>query len=490
MGAAALDIIDWVVYDNSTSGSRRRFNDDLEEVLVAGGSLWTVGDRDGLVGLERRVPEGVQAAAVAAMATPGNAGSLLSEAWHAAFGINPDYEKAYSKAVKAVEAAAVPVVSPSHATATLGTVITQLRNQGDWKLGVLGQIVGEAGVGRRPPFWVVSRSLEEEGLLLSHSKARLASAGRLILVQRVLSGRAVSHVAKEMGVSRQCAHRWVSRFRRFGAAGLLDRSSRHHWHPATTPAAVTARLLELRRAERLGRDELARRIGVSPSTASRIIARAGLPALHELDPVTGIRIRASRRTNRRYEREQPGDLIHIDVKKLGRIPDGGGWRLEGPATIDHNKGRAGTGRIGFDYVHVAVDDHSRLAFARALPDEKGATCAAFLVEAAAFFAGHGITVREVMTDNALNYRRSRDFRAALSTLGAEHVLTRPYSPWQNGKAERFHRTLQEGWAYRRPFTSNQDRTDALEPWLDHYNYARAHTACNGQPPISRASPTK
>ena len=324
---------------------------------------------------------------------------------------------------------------------------------------------------------------------MSHVRARLAPAGRLILVQRVLSGRPVSHVAKEMGVSRQCAHRWISRFHRFGPAGLLDRSSRHRTHPATTPPATAARLLELRQTERLGRDELARRVGVSPSTASRIVARAGLPRLHELDPVTGIRIRASRRTQLRYEREQAGDLIHIDVKKLGRIPDGGGWRVNGPDAIDHNPGRDRTTRLGFDYVHVAIDDHSRLAFARVLPDEKGPTCAAFLAEAAAFFAEHDIRIREVMTDNAWNYTHSRDFRAALDTIGASHIRTRPHSPWQNGKAERFNRTLQEAWAYRHPFTSNQERHDALAPWLHHYNYARPHTACGGQPPISRLSPT-
>lgn len=324
---------------------------------------------------------------------------------------------------------------------------------------------------------------------MSHVRARLAPAGRLILVQRVLSGRPVSHVAKEMGVSRQCAHRWISRFHRVGPAGLLDRSSRHRTHPATTPPATAARLLELRQTERLGRDELARRVGVSPSTASRIVARAGLPRLHELDPVTGIRIRASRRTQLRYEREQAGDLIHIDVKKLGRIPDGGGWRVNGPDAIDHNPGRDRTIRLGFDYVHVAIDDHSRLAFARVLPDEKGPTCAAFLAEAAAFFAEHDIRIREVMTDNAWNYTHSRDFRAALDAIGASHIRTRPHSPWQNGKAERFNRTLQEAWAYRHPFTSNQERHDALAPWLHHYNYARPHTACGGQPPISRLSPT-
>ena len=323
-----------------------------------------------------------------------------------------------------------------------------------------------------------------------HRNARLAEAGRLILVQRVLSGRPVSHVAKELGVSRQCAHRWVSRFRQQGVVGLRDRSSRARTHPRAVSATTAARLLELRRLERLGRDELARRVGVSPSTASRVIARAGLPALHELDPVTGIRIRATRRTQHRYEREQPGDLIHIDVKKLGRIPSGGGWRLDGPMTIDHNPGRDRSIRLGFDYVHVAIDDHSRLAFARILPDEKGPSCAAFLADAAAFFAGHGVTIREVMTDNAWNYTHSRDFRGVLAALGAKHIRTRPHSPWQNGKAERFNRTLQENWAYRHPFTSNQDRFDALAPWLEHYNYARAHTACGGQPPISRVSPTR
>lgn len=323
-----------------------------------------------------------------------------------------------------------------------------------------------------------------------HRNARLAEAGRLILVQRVLSGRPVSHVAKELGVSRQCAHRWLLRFQQQGLAGLRDRPSRARTHPSSTPIATSNRLLELRRTERLGRDELARRVGVSPSTASRIIARAGLPALHELDPVTGIRIRASRRTRHRYERETPGDLIHIDVKKLGRIPDGGGWRIDGPETIDHDRGRGKRSRrIGFDYIHVAVDDHSRLAFVSILPDEKGPTCAAFLSAAATFFASHGIPVREVMTDNAMNYRLSNDFKAVLDQLGAKHILTRPHSPWQNGKAERFNRTLQEGWAYRHPFTSNQNRSDALTPWLEYYNYDRPHTACKGQPPISRLSPT-
>ncbi|HLV56690.1 MAG TPA: leucine zipper domain-containing protein, partial [Actinotalea caeni] len=181
-----------------------------------------------------------------------------------------------------------------------------------------------------------------------HRNARLTVMGRLMLVRRILAGRPVSHVAKEMGVSRQCAHRWVSRYREHGEVGLVDRSSRPVSSPTATPAATAAAVLELRSRERLGRDEIARQCGVGPRTASRLIARAGLPALHELDPVTGIALRASRRTQVRYERDAPGDLIHIDVKKLGRIPEGGGWRVRGPDVIDHHRGRVKSAKIGFD----------------------------------------------------------------------------------------------------------------------------------------------
>lgn len=205
--------------------------------------------------------------------------------------------------------------------------------------------------------------------------------------------------------------------------------------------------------------------------------------------MTGIALRASRRTQVRYERDAPGDLIHIDVKKLGRIPEGGGWRVEGPGTIDHNRGRVKSVKLGFDYIHVAVDDYSRLAFAQILPDEKGATCAAFLAAATEFFARHGIPIREVMTDNAKNYTVSAAFQGELARIEAKHITTKPHCPWQNGKAERFNRTMQEYWAYRAPYVSNQHRADALAPWLEHYNYARPHTACGGQPPITRVSPT-
>lgn len=253
--------------------------------------------------------------------------------------------------------------------------------------------------------------------------------------------------------------------------------------PTATPVEIATAVVAARIADRDNAFELAARFGVSPSTAGRIIRRAGLPRLADIDRVTGEVIRASRATDHRYERERAGDLVHVDVKKLGRIPDGGGWRAHGRSEQVRKRG------IGFDYVHVAVDDHTRLAFAQVLPDEQATTCATFMADAAAFFASHGVRIRQVMTDNALAYRRSRAFRNALAALTATHVLIRPRSPWQNGKAERFNRTLADGWAYRRPYASNDDRTAALDAWLEHYNYARPHTAAHGRPPISRLAPT-
>lgn len=318
---------------------------------------------------------------------------------------------------------------------------------------------------------------------MSHRNAVLTVRGRQILCERIASGRPVSHVAKEMGVSRTCAHRWWGRYRSHGPAGLQDRSSRPRSMPTATPIDVVTAVVAARVADRDNALELAARFNVSASTAGRIIRRAGLPRLADIDRVTGEVIRATRSTDHRYERDRAGDLVHVDVKKLGRIPDGGGWRVHGRSEQVRGRG------IGFDYVHVAVDDHTRLAFAQVLPDEKATTCAAFMADAAAFFASHGIRIREVMTDNAMAYRRSRAFRNALASLTAKHRLIRPRSPWQNSKAERFNRTLADGWAYRRPYASNTDRTNALDAWLEHYNYARPHTAAGGQPPISRLTPT-
>lgn len=317
---------------------------------------------------------------------------------------------------------------------------------------------------------------------MSHRNARLTAAGRKILVDRVFSGRPVAHVAAEMGISRQCAHRWVNRYREHGVDGLEDRTRVAYSRPQRTPAAVEAAVVRHRTTDREGPAELSRRTGAHPRTVSRIIARAGLPHLWQLDPVTGEQTRSSQRSNNRYERDAPGDMIHVDVKKLGRIPDGGGWRAD-PGQ-DRAVHRTGHQRTGYDYIHAAVDDHSRLAYAEVLPDEKGPTCASFLHRAADYFAGCGFTVKRVMTDNALAHRHSNDFQTALRDLAAKHILTKPHCPWQNGKVERFNRTLAAGWAYNRPYTSNQDRTDALPAWLAFYNNRRQHTSIGG-PPINR-----
>jgi transposase InsO family protein len=319
---------------------------------------------------------------------------------------------------------------------------------------------------------------------MSHANARLTVHGRLLLVQRVAAGRPVAHVARELGVSRQCAHRWVARHAAEGAAGLADRSSRPHRVPRRTTARAEALVVDARRRLRSGPAFLAAATGVPERTISRILRRAGEPRLADCDPLTGQLIRASKTTAIRYERARPGELVHLDVKKLGRIPDGGGWRARGrPGTSTRATRRA---RIGFDYIHAAVDDHSRLAYAEVLPDEKGATTAGFLTRAAAWFATAGIpAIERVITDNAWAYRRSTAFRDAVAALGARQKFIRPHCPWQNGKVERFNRTLATEWAYRQPYATNTDRTAALRPWLEFYNNQRQHTALAGQPPASR-----
>jgi transposase InsO family protein len=319
-------------------------------------------------------------------------------------------------------------------------------------------------------------------VLVAHANARLNLHGRRLLVERIITaGRPVAHVAKELGVSRQCAHRWVARFRAEGEAGLLDRSSRPHRCPRRTPSVVEEQVLQLRRLERRGQDWIGPELGVPARTVGAILARHRVPHLAECDPLTGEVIRASRSTAVRYERPRPGDLVHVDVKKIGRIPDGGGWRAHGRSEKVRGRG------IGYDYVHAALDDHSRLAYAEILPDETGPTCADFLTRAAGFFAGHGISIRQVISDNALNYIRSRDFADAITAIGAEHLTIKPHCPWQNGKVERFNRTLQVEWAYRQVFTANAERAAILEPWLDFYNTQRRHSAIGGLPPISRLS---
>ena len=319
-------------------------------------------------------------------------------------------------------------------------------------------------------------------------RRRLSPFSRLLLCQRVQAGRPVAHVAAELGVSRQTGYRWWRRYQGEGAAGMADRPCRPHSSPSRLPAEVEAQVLALRLAERRGPAWIAAHLGLHASTVGRVLRRAQVPPLRDLDPLTGAVLRPGRASDRRYQYTRPGGLIHLDVKKLGRIPDGGGWRVHGRS--EDVRGRKVHGRsIGYDYVHVAVDDHSRAAYAEILGDERGPTCAGFLRRAAAAFAGMGIDrIERVMTDNALNYRRSREFAAALADLGARHKLIRPHCPWTNGKAERFNRTLQTEWAYRQPFTSNTARAAALPTWLQHYNTDRHHTALAG-PPTSRLSPT-
>jgi transposase InsO family protein len=324
---------------------------------------------------------------------------------------------------------------------------------------------------------------------VSHRNARLTFHGRLMLVRRVLGeGRPVSHVAKEMGVSRQCGHKWVARYEVEGEAGLWDRSSRPHRMPASTPAEVQARVLAARREHRLGPDRLSPDVGVPARTITRILRRHGQPRLWECDPLTGEVIRASKTTAIRYERARPGELVHMDVKKIGRIPDGGGWRAHG-----RQMGRTSAqkkAKIGFDYVHSMVDDHSRYAYSEIRDDESAATCAEFFERAVAAFAAAGIDrIEELMNDNHWSYTRSNALAAQLSALGVKHRLIRPHCPWQNGKVERFNRTLQTEWAYRHIFRSNAERTAALEPWLEDYNTRRRHSALGDLPPISRLSPT-
>ena len=324
---------------------------------------------------------------------------------------------------------------------------------------------------------------------MSHANARLTLHGRALLVHRVIHDqRPVAHVAKELGVSRQCAHRWVARFRAEGAAGLYDRSSRPRSCPSRTPAAVEQRVLAARAQLRCGPDGVGAATGVPARTVSRILARHGVAPLAACDPLTGDVIRATRASAQRYERARPGELVHLDVKKLGRIPDGGGWKAHGrSATSAHRHKKT---PLGFDYVHAAIDDHSRLGYAEVLPDEKGTTCAGFLLRAAAYFAAHGIDrIEEVITDNAFAYRRSTAFTGAVATLGARQRFIKPHCPWTNGKVERLNRTLATEWAYRQVYTSNHARTAALDTFLEHYNTQRRHSALGGLPPISRLTPT-
>jgi len=303
--------------------------------------------------------------------------------------------------------------------------------------------------------------------------------GRLLAVQRVAQGHKPGEVAKQLGVSRPTIYKWVRRYREEGLAGLRDRSSRPHRSPGRTPLPVELGIVRARLDHHAGPTALAGLLGLPASTIGAVIRRWQLPRLGEVDRITGEIIR-SRATDVRYERDRPGELLHVDVKKLGRVPDGGGWRVHGRGIDDQKQ------RRGWDFVHVAVDDRTRIAYAEVLPDEKGTTCAEFLYRAARWFHDvHGVTIERVLTDNAKSYRLSRDWAAVCTALQIKRRFIKPRCPWTNGKAERFNRTLQNEWAYAVAWLSNDQRTAALTDFLDRYNTQRGHSAAGGRPPISR-----
>lgn len=325
---------------------------------------------------------------------------------------------------------------------------------------------------------------------MGHKNAPLTPEGRKRLIERILTGRPISHVAAEAGISRANLAKWYARWQQFGDAGLIDHSSRPGRSPSITDDAVVQMIVTLRRAEKWGPARIAATlnrggIDISQATVHRVLVREGLNRLKDLDPPTGEVARAVVR----YEHEAAGDLVHVDVKKIGKIPTGGGWRIHGQGSEKHRASKRkgeGTGRrIGFTYLHAAVDDHSRLAYTEALEDEKGATAAAFWLRAVTFFAEHGVTpIHRVLSDNGSCYR-SRAFAAALAATGTKHKRTRPYTPRTNGKVERFNGTLAREWAYVRAYQSEQERRDALMPFLNYYNHERPHSALGQDVPASR-----
>lgn len=302
----------------------------------------------------------------------------------------------------------------------------------------------------------------------SHKHARLTPMGRALLVSRVLEmGWTVAAASQAGGISCRTGYKWLARFKAEGPAGLLERSSRPRRMPRALSEAEQSHLEFLRR-QRWPLWRIAARTGRGMGTVSRCMKRLGLSRLASLEPPTPVV---------RYERAAPGELLHLDTKKLGRI-DGVGHRITRDRTLNRNRG------IGWDLVHLAIDDHSRVSFALIKADECGHSCADFLHEAVAHYASLGVRIDRVMTDNGSGYV-SKAFRQACVELGVRHLRTRPYTPKTNGKAERFVQTSLREWAYARPYESSAQREAALQPFLHRYNWHRPHSALNRQPPMSR-----
>jgi len=306
-----------------------------------------------------------------------------------------------------------------------------------------------------------------------HANARLTPVGRRTLIERIQSGRPVAHVAAEMGISRATAYKWWARFRREDWVGLQDRSSRPRRCPHQTPRARERQVERLRRSRKLGPARIGGILEMPTSTVHRVLCRQGLNRLAWMDRPTG-------RVIRRIEMHRPGELVHVDIKKLGRIPPGGGWRAHGRG----NANRSRQTRVGYAFIHAAIDGYSRVAYAEIHPNEQGVTAAEFWTRAQAWFAARGISVERVLTDNGGCYR-SDAFHQALA--GIEHTFTRPYRPQTNGKVERFNRTLLDDWAYVRVYRSERQRTQALDRWLHLYNHHRSHTSLGGQAPMTRVN---
>jgi transposase InsO family protein len=311
---------------------------------------------------------------------------------------------------------------------------------------------------------------------VSHANAQLTPAGRLRLAQLVVEqGWTLRRAAERWNCSVTTAKRWADRYRCQGRAGMVDRSSRPVTSPRRTAIREERRVLGLRVSRRWGPARIAYRLRMQPSTVHKILRRYGCPPLAWTDPATGVRIKWSRRKVHHFVHEAPGDLVHVDVKKLGRIPDGGGHRALGRA-----QGRRRKRGMGYWYIHNAVDDCTRLGYSELLEDERKQTAAAFWTRANAYFESVGITVQRVLTDNGACYR-SRDFTRALGTH-ISHKRTRPYRPQTNGKVERFNRTILEEWAYAQPYLSETERAACFQRWLHTYNHHRGHTALKGKSP--------
>jgi transposase InsO family protein len=323
-------------------------------------------------------------------------------------------------------------------------------------------------------------------VFVSHANAALTPRARLRLAQLIVEhGWPVARAAERYDVSWPTAKRWADRYRQAGPAGMADRSSRPHHSPRRTPAPVVRSIVHLRWKQRLGPVAIGAKLGLPASTVHAVLTRCRLNKLWHIDRATGEPIR-------RYEHPHPGSLLHVDVKKLGNVPHGGGWRYVGRRQGTRN--RAGTPgkprsanhepQMGTAFVHTVLDDHSRVAYAEIHDDETAATAVAVLRRAVAWFADRGVTVQRVLSDNGSAYK-SHLWRDTCAELGITPKKTRPYRPQTNGKIERFHRTLADGWAFKRFYNTESARRAALPAWLHHYNHHRPHTAIGKATPITR-----